>query len=327
MKELGEYVCSPGADPRQWFSNGTVDSSTDGDPPVKFDADLGPLVDVKLHPSGTHVRCRVSSSCAGNGEGAYFPFVEGDEVQVAVPQGDERSGCVIVGRTNNKYDRFPKTVAGQDVTKNAVAFQRTRCPYVIESAESIFLRTAVTGSYVLMEKAGNISIVDGFKNYVHAGADFIGIICSDDDGAVKSIIQCDRQDNLITLEVQDSAKFTIKGDGTVELRSSDSIEFQTAGMVACEHIVSTEAVANIIAGVLVGLAAFSAPGAMAALAVPGTASTIVATAISMAGSPAGATLQLFTAAVQQAINGALAMKQQNSAGLMPGVGCPGLLVG
>jgi hypothetical protein len=305
---------------RQWISYGVVDESSGGDHSVTFDPDMGPLVDVKLQPSGSHARCRVSSDCAGNGEGAYDPFVDGDEVLVALPEGDERAGAVILGRLNSQIDKFPSTVAGQDVTKNATAFRRTRGPYVIETGDSLLLRTATAGSFVLMEKAGNVTIADGFKNFLHLGADFVGLQCADDDGTVKSIVQLDRQDGSATVEVADSAKFTMQNDGTVTLNVATSVSIQAAGMAPSEHATTIEAMANLLSFVLMGLAAFSAPGALAALAVPVTAQGIVAAAIGMA-----ATGNI--ALMQSAIAAALMSKAPNPTGLMPGVACPGVLLG
>jgi len=310
----------PGGDTRQWISYGIVDASAEGDHPVTFDPDLGPLVDVKLQPSGAHARCRVASWCAGNGEGAWFPIVEHDEVAVSIPEGDEKAYPVIIGRLNNQIDAFPTVVGGQDTTKNTVAFQRTRGPFVMESGHSIFIRTAVTGSFLLMERAGNVTVSDGFKNFLHLGADFVGLQCSDDDGTVKAIMQLNRQDGLATIEVADSAKFTINADGTATLNAGSTMSVQAAGMTACEHVATIEGVCNVLASVLMGLAAFSAPGALAALAVPAAAQGIVAAALAVA---SGGSITL----MKSAIDAALQLKQQNLTGVLPGVGCPGFLAG
>lgn len=115
----------PGKD---WLSIATVDD----DEPVTFDPDLGPLVNVTTQPKQIPLVCRVGMRIAGRGEGEYFPFVAGDEVLVAILQGDARAGGVILCRVCNGIDRFPTTVAGQDATKNNFAFTRSIAPHLEE---------------------------------------------------------------------------------------------------------------------------------------------------------------------------------------------------
>ena len=86
----GQAFAGPGMDTRQWVSYGQVDQDTQDSRCVVFDPDLGPLVNVTLQPSGIPVVCRVLAPFAGQGESEYFPFISGDEVVVAITQGDER---------------------------------------------------------------------------------------------------------------------------------------------------------------------------------------------------------------------------------------------
>ncbi len=52
---------------------------------------------------------------------------------LAIPEGNERAGCVILGRLCNGIDKFPmKSIAGQDPTTNTFAFSRRRTPKVEE---------------------------------------------------------------------------------------------------------------------------------------------------------------------------------------------------
>lgn len=123
----------PGQDTRSWVSFGLVHHQ-DPKQIVTFDEEYGcPLVCVTLQPSGSNVHCRVSSMVAGNGEGEWHPFVEGDEVLVVLPEGHESAGPVIIGRLNNSLDKFPMdSVAGQDPTTNVFAFRRRRTPFIEE---------------------------------------------------------------------------------------------------------------------------------------------------------------------------------------------------
>lgn len=310
------------ADTRQWISIGSVCPEQDGTHSVEFDDDLGPIVDVKLHPSAAHVRCRVGSWCSGNGEGSYFPFVEGDEVLVSIPQGDERSGPVVVCRLNNQLDRFPKTIGGQDVTQNTVAFQRTRCPFVLESADAIMLTSAVTHSFFLLEKAGNVTCADGFKSFLHLGADYVGLSCADEGGNVAGLLQFDRQDKLFTIELTDSGKLMILANGNATWTQAGTISLASSGMVPCEHAVSIETVLCLLSEVLRALAAFSAPGALSGLGIPGTAEATLIGAMTLAQAGFNPAFGL-----REVLMTKLATKVQNQTGLTPGLGCPGILIG
>src|ERR1019366_2087115 len=128
-----EAVAGP-IDTRQWVSYGTVSPETPDAKSTTFTKEYGPLVNVKLHPTGIPVVCRVAHEVAGNGEGEWFPFIEGDEVIVLIPEGDETAGCVIMGRLNQEIDFWPTIVAGQDPRLNNFAFRRMRTPYIFETA-------------------------------------------------------------------------------------------------------------------------------------------------------------------------------------------------
>jgi hypothetical protein len=314
-------AAAPGNDTRQWCSYGIVDDDQEDQKSVTFDPEHGPLVSVTLQPSGMPVTCRVASWCAGNGEASYFPFVSGDECIVLVPEGDERAGCIIVGRGNSEIDRFPTTVAGQDVTKNSVAFHRVRCPYVFETADSWMVRGATTGNFLLLEKAGNVTVADGFKDFVHVGADFVGLQASDADGAPVLLLQLDKNNKLVTLEATGGGKLTQGVDGNGSWYAVGQISFGAGGMVAGEHLATVEGVANLVSSVLIGLAAFSAPGALATLSNPVVSQGVVAAAATLAGT--GALLPPTLAAIQTA----LSAKLQNPTGLKPGIGSPSLLGG
>jgi hypothetical protein len=312
---------APGNDTRQWFSYGIVDDDQEDQKSVTFDPDHGPLVAVTLQPSGVPVQCRVSGWCAGNGEAEYFPFVSGDEVAVAIPEGDERAGCLIIGRCNSQIDRFPLTVGGQDVTKNTVAFRRVRCPYILESADSILLRGATAENFLLLEKAGGVTVSSGFKDFLHLGADFVGLQASADDGSPVAILQLDKVNGIATLEVTDAGKLTIEKTGDASLYCAGQASVGAGGMVASEHVATVEGVANLMVNVLMGLGLLSAPGALAGLLTPVTSQTLVSVAAT--GAATGALLPALLLALQTA----LSTKTQNTSGLLPNVGSPTFLTG
>jgi hypothetical protein len=150
---MADLFSFPGADTRQWVSYGIVDDDVQGgDHAVRFTDDSnnplpqGVLVTVKLQPSGITVVCRVGMHAAGVGEGEYSPFSPGDEVVVAIPEGNERAGCVILCRLTNSYDVFPTTVAANDVTQNNISFKRTLTPFIHESGGTYTIRSASTGA-------------------------------------------------------------------------------------------------------------------------------------------------------------------------------------
>lgn len=176
-KTIAEGMRGPGTDTRQWVSFGIVTSGDDPSTLVVFDEEDGcPYVRVLLEPSKIPVRARVGAAVAGRGEGEWFPFVEGEEVVVLIPQGDERAGCVIVCRLNNALDRFPmESVAGQDPTTNTFGFRRRRTPVIEEFAGPLIMRSAMTGALISLDTAGNVTLRNGEASALQMSADVIGI--------------------------------------------------------------------------------------------------------------------------------------------------------
>lgn len=215
----------PGMDTRQWVSYALVSPSQDvgGETidSVEFDDELGPLVNVKLQPSNIEVRCRVAQRFAGAGEGEYSPFIEGDEVIVLIPEGDERAAPVIVGRLNNSIDVFPaESVAGQDPTNNTFAFERRRTPFVTEYASSYMLRVASHGGFLLISDNGTITIRDGSKGALQMGPDLFGYMegvpGEVDPAATPSpgmLLQLDLTGRRLSIQVDDA---------TLQMNGSDS---------------------------------------------------------------------------------------------------------
>lgn len=239
---------------KQWVSYGTVDKDTKESPAVRFkDADgktlpYGPMVNVTLQPSGISVACRISGLVAGNQEAEYFPFIAGDEVLVALPEGDERAGCVIIARLNQELDEFPTTVAGQDVTKNTFGFRRMRVPYVIETGESYLIRSAKTGSQIGIDPNGNVVINDGDQGSLLIGPEALSMSSGDGETFV-TVLPPDKQVFLGA----DTASFLLDAAES-KFISQGAISFATNGGSPLGHAVSAEQVVALLINVLAVLA-------------------------------------------------------------------------
>ncbi len=169
---------------QQWVSYGTVDKGSDAAPSVVLDGEgenlpYGPMVSVTLQPSGIAVHCRIASQVAGDGEAEYYPFVEGDEVVVLIPEGHERAGALVIGRMNQSLDGWPATVAGQDATKNKFGFRRMRTPFIVETAAAYLIRSALTGSQIGIDALGQVIVNDGEKGSMVIGPEAIGFSSGD----------------------------------------------------------------------------------------------------------------------------------------------------
>lgn len=342
QRTMGEAFGFPGIDPRVWISMARVDDSgqDQGEQIVEFDADDGQVyVNVLLAPSDMPMRCRVGGLCAGPGEGAYFPFVSGDEVLVAVPEGHFRSGGVIIARLNNAYDAFPfESVASGDPTKNSFGMIRTRTAFTLEAGASIMLRSAAAGAFLQLAGTGNITLRDASKNVLQMSPDVFGFQNGDGD----IVMQLDLNAKRYNLAIG-QAQLTLSGDGgganpqsVLQVPSSFAV---TAGgqsiISAVEHVLTTEAFCNLLAQIMNVLG-----GLMASLPNPVTPATLSAlfldpafsTACVAAGASA-ATLTPLNPAVAAALFAAFAspsLKPPGTPGVgqtMPGIGCAGFLSG
>lgn len=298
--QFADSVSRPGIDPREWISYGIVDPETDADKSVEFDPDYGPLVNVTLHPSGKQVRARVAAQMAGNGEGEWFPFVEKDEVLVALAGGNERS-CVIIGRLNQGVDGFPAKVGGVDTSKNAVAFRRCRTPYVWEVADRFMLTAKKKNSALAMDQGGNWYVRDGESNTMCISADWMGF----QDKEAGNVLQLQQSKNRFFVGV-DGARATLCLDpnSVSNLTSMGSIYISGAGTQAAWHATSVES----IVALLVALGTKVVP--------PWTEPQVVAAIAAML------PLQPTTLTAIQT-----ALKKPALQPLAPSIGCPGLFVG
>ncbi len=310
---MGRAFAAPGMDPRQWISYGTVDEDTDDAPSVNFDEELGPMINVTLQPSGAPVVCRVAASIAGDGEAEYYPFIAGDEVVVAIPAGDEKSGCVILGRHNNALDVWPQQVAGQDATENKFGFRRMRAPFILETASSYLIRSAVTQAFMSLNAKGEWTMANSAA-FMSVASDFVTMQSIDND----LLVQINLRDRIVALEAGGSL-FHLKADGDSQLFTPGRLMIGTAGNVPTVfHGVTAESVVVLLQAVLQTIAVLQ-PGVLTGAALGGAAIAIMNAAIAQ-----GAVLPatLYTAAMTAALS-----VPPDPLGVNPGYGVAGLLIG
>jgi hypothetical protein len=328
----------PGQDTRQWISYGVVDPETSQTPSTEFSPDYGPLVNVTLQPSGIGVRCRVAMQVAGNGEADWHPFIQGDEVLVAIPEGDERAGCAIIGRLCNQIDQFPAQTGGQDATKNNFGFSRRRTPYMIETAFAWVVRSSTTGANITLDQTGNVTMTDGNNNYVHAGADFTGMQLGDSSALLQ--LMNNGVASLITMEVDSGgAKFVLAGQEIgCQMFTGGQMMLGAAGVPSVSHVTTTEAVIGMLAQLLplIGTAITAALDAAIVTPMPGDplgpliGTPLAAIFNDVASLIPGMITTATTGSVAdyiEAIQAALAAKTNDATGNIPSIGCPGILVG
>lgn len=252
-----QAVKQPGIDPRQWVSYGLVTAGGEQEDIVVFDEDEGQaLVRVLLEPTKIPVYARVAASAtgaAGNGEGEWNPFVEGDEVVLLIPEGNERAGCVIIGRLNNSIDAFPmESVAGQDPTTNTFAFRRRRTPMVEEVNGPILLRSAMSEGLISMDTAGVFTVRTGDRSVLQMSPDVIGIQGpSDDSNPPEFLMQLNITDRQYSLQVGDGILNLSDSGATPEpnnlLKVADTFTLGTSGNFSGEHVMTIENFVNLMA--------------------------------------------------------------------------------
>lgn len=311
-------MARPGMDTRQWVSIGIVHHE-DPKQIVAFDEEYGcPLVCVTLQPSGSRVNCRVSSMVAGNGEGEWHPFVEGDEVIVLIPEGHESAGPVIVGRLNNSLDKFPmESVAGQDPTLNNFAFRRRRTPFVEEFSGPILFRSAPSGAFLSIDKIGTVTIRDGDKNALQLSADMFGFQSADG----KAVLQMSMTGKHFIMQM--GGAYMQLSDSTADpntILTPGPFVVGTAGNTPAEHVATAESVVGLFKAFLQALGT--------PLGVIGPAlDAVLAAIVTSASKQSLADTPLTVAAIVAAFAGATQKPPAAGAQLLPGLGCSGFLVG
>lgn len=244
----------PGIDPRGWLSFGSVAPDSPDARSVSFEDEDGnplpfPIVAVVLQPSGTTVACRVASQGAGAGEGGWRPFLAGDEVVVGIPHGDERGGCVILGRVNNAADPFPTNVGGANPADNKVAFDRMRTPYILEVAQGYLVRNASTGAQFGIDQSGQVIMNDGDGTRIFLGADAAAITSISGDASIQIINQTD----VVSLAAGDGTSSQMGSDASIGLdgwnfMTPGTINMGSAGLPGSGHAVTLEQVINLFIG-------------------------------------------------------------------------------
>lgn len=322
LQELAQALSYPGIDPRTWVSYALVDREQEGEAAVKFDPEWGPMVRVILQPENVQTWCRVGMQVAGNGEGEWHPFVQGDELLVMVPEGSILAVPVVVARLCNSLDKFPERVAGKETAKNNLAFNRRRTPYVFETASSILFRSAVTGAMFGIDENGNITIRDGESTALQFGA--TGFAVQDKDANVQLSLDVEkRKFNLMV----GSACLTLD-ENTGQVATTGSLKLGTCGVQPGEHLVTLEQLVNILATVLTNVAAVPNgifPGK------PDTAFPDRNTALmAITGALSSIATQNITpglAGITAALSAQFKPPCTPAGQAMPGVGCVGLLGG
>lgn len=243
-----QAVKQAGIDPRQWISIGLVTAGSEEDEIVIFDEEEGqPFVRVLLEPTKIPVRARVGGQVAGNGEGDWNPFVEGDEVLVAIPEGDERAGCVIIARLPNGIDKFPmESVAGQDPTTNTFAFSRRKTPRVEEMNGPILWRSAKSEGLISLDTAGVFTVRTGDRAVFQMSPDVIGIQGPSDESTPPEIVmQLNLTDKQFSLTVGDAILNLSASDATPQpvniLSVKDNLTLNAGGNASSEHLMTAEA--------------------------------------------------------------------------------------
>jgi hypothetical protein len=333
VRTFAEGMRYPGIDPRQWISYGIVEGKSEDDSTaeVTFDDEYGPLVKVVLQPSMTPVVCRVASQIAGNGEGTYHPFIEGDEVLVAIPEGDETSDCCIIGKLNNSFDKFPSSsIAGQDPSKNGIGFMRTRTPYIVEANGPYLIRSAVTGAMIGIDDGGTATILNGDSSGFQISSDVIGM--SNSDGT--AMIQLDLTGKHINLRMEDAVLSLSATGANSEVNMISvpgSLVINTTGNAANEHVATTESVVNIIYQIMLALGAVITATGATPLTGTSLGAILIVPATQALGITAAASTPL-NPALLAAIMGAFAVMPPKlptfpAGQTLPGIGCPGLFAG
>lgn len=354
QRSMAEAFSYPGIDPRSWVSMAIVETvQAETENPVEFDADDGQVyVNCVLKPSNIPCRARLGGAFAGPGEGFYSPFVGGEEVLLAIPEGDVKAGAVVLARLNNGYDGFPQgSVAGKDANTNTFTFMRSRPAITIESGASVMLRSASMGAMLQLAGTGTVTLRDGAADVLQISPDVFGY----QNGEGTIIMQIDQNAMRYTLAVG-KALVTLTGD-TAQLNPQSVIQVPSTLTLAAagasmnnavEHVISTEAMANVLTQYTTTFsattsAAFTAAAAVAAAAGEVTLENVLLTLagvfntlggpVPVAAAITAASVATQSTLVATAIATSFAASVQKPIGvpglgqLKPGIGSVGVLTG
>lgn len=233
-------------DTRQWLAYGQVAPDTADTKSVYYqdpdgnDLPEGVLVVVKLSMTGISLPCRVLQRHAGSGEGAWSPIGPGDEVLVAIPEGQEAMGGVILGRLSNQYDVFPKNVAGTDMTQNNVVFDRHVCPYIHEVGTSWLTRSAQTNAQIAIDSTGNIFAASGDGHSLSLTASILSLQSADQ----QAFVQVDPSGHTVSLGAGGTTFLVDNSESFFQ--TAGTLALQTSGVGAGGHAVTLEQVLNLL---------------------------------------------------------------------------------
>lgn len=303
--DFGQAVARPGMDTRTFTSIGIVENAIGGTSPVDFSAGY-PLVNVRMHPSDNAVRCRVSGSSAGVGEGHWNAVQAGDEVIVVIPSGDEREGGIIVGHLNNGVDTFPSVVAGLDVTQNNINVQRTVPNTILEFENGWMILNDTTQAQLSMDATGNWAMQSGEGDYLRI--DSGGIHCVSENNGFS--VQVGGGKQSIMVDPSTGVIFVNNGAGLVMIGA--------AGAQPADHVLTIEGFLNMMQAWGLVLAAavpiFGVGALIAATLTPLTMPAWIAAGSALPNSPP----------LLAAIAGGLAVPRVP--GVKSGIGAAGVLV-
>lgn len=257
MSALAGALARPHMDTRQWISYGIVQPDTGDAKSVRFDDDdgdplpTGMLVDVKLEPSGLLAQCRVLGQ-GGVGEAEGPSLGPGDEVLVAVPEGDERAGCVILGSLNNAKDARPQLVAGMDTTQNNLSFKRVRNSWVVESAGALMLAQAATHASLSIRATGEVMAASGDGHIMSLSSDALVLQTVGGNGLQVQPEDSSGSNSLAALTAGDT-QLTLSDAGS-GITTPGTLSLSASGQAASGHGVTVEQVVQIVTNLLVIMA-------------------------------------------------------------------------
>lgn len=282
-RSLGEALAFPGIDPRTWFSFATVDPEVSD---MEFDEDHGYLVPITLQPSQVQCTGVCMQGTAGQAEGEHVPFVEGDTLVVGIVQGMERAGVVVLGRVSNARAQPPKTVAGQDSTKNNSAWRKQRAPHLEEYGDRWTIRQASSEALLNVDAGGTWTMRDGGKGVLQLSSD----VFSYQSGDLTMILQFDLAASRFSLQCGEAMLALSSLESLSDLPMSissvlsvpGSMQIASSGNLAGEHAASVEGTANFtlqwfqlfltaLVAALDGVGATLAAGALVGTLTPPTA--------------------------------------------------------
>jgi hypothetical protein len=104
---LADIVSRPGIDPRVWILFATVEA-------LGFDEVEGIFADVRYVHNGRKITAYVGSPATGDGFGDWCPLKVDQLVLVAVPNGDEENGAIVIASSWDASRRPPTEFQSED---------------------------------------------------------------------------------------------------------------------------------------------------------------------------------------------------------------------